>query len=297
MKSSIILKHYAATIILSVLIVAVISLVSCQKNTDIKNEIPAAKQKVSLYLNDDPSYNFTKVFVDIRYVEVKVDTGTIVNTHHEDDENGDDDHSDHDSYGQWDTLSVNPGVYDLLRLRNGVDTLLANGYVWHGRITKVRLTLGNNNSVWTDSTHSAPLIMCENSPYVYAKLGPNTIDTLPGGQIQIHIDFDVTKSIKKENGMYCLKGELKAYSHNSTGKIEGKIFPKEARPLIRAFNSTDTAYAVPFEDDGEYKITGLKEGVYSIFYDATAPYIDTTITNVRVYKGVETKIASITLRK
>lgn len=297
MKSYSILKHYAAAIFLSVVAVVVISFVSCQKNSSIKNENPAVNQKVSLYLNDDPSYNFSKVLVDIRYVEVKVDTGSVVNPHHENDEDRDDDHISHDSYGQWDTLSVNAGIYDLLRLRNGVDTLLASGYVWHGRLTKVRFTLGTNNAVWTDSTHSYPLFLCENRPYVYAKLGANTIDTLPGGQVQVHIDFDVTKSIKKENGAYCLKGELKAYSHNNTGKIEGRVFPKEARPLIKAFNSTDTAYATPFEDDGEYKITGLKDGVYSIYYDAVSPYKDTTITNVRVYRGSETKIPVFTLRR
>jgi hypothetical protein len=290
-------KHFIATVFLSALVVIVIAFASCQKNiTDNSEALPAGKQKVSLYLNDDPSFNFTKVMVDIRFVEVKIDTGSAINPHHEDDDDGDDDRNSHDTYGQWDTLVITPGTYDLLRLRNGVDTLLANGYVWHGRITKVRFTLGNNNSVWTDSIHSVPLSMCESSPYVYAKLNANTIDTLLGGLIKIHIDFDVTKSIKRKKGTYCLKGELKAYSHNTTGEIEGKVFPRDARPLITVFNNTDTAYATPF-DNGEYKITGLRQGTYSVFYDAMAPYMDTTIHNIRVYNGNESKIQAITLRR
>ncbi|MEQ1797872.1 MAG: DUF4382 domain-containing protein [Lacibacter sp.] len=288
-------KNLFSKTLLTLLISGVIVFFGCQKNNQ-SEATPAGKQKVAVYLNDDPSFSFSKVLIDIRYVEVKVDTGSVVNPHHEQDEDGDDDHQSHDSYGQWDTIQVNPGVYDLLTLRNGVDTLLANGYVWHGRITKVRFTLGTNNTVWTDSTHSSPLRICENSPYVYVKLGANTIDTLPGGLVHIRIDFDVNKSIKLKNGSFCLKAELKAYSHNNTGRIEGKVYPKDARPLITVFNSTDTAFATPF-NNGEYKLTGLKEGIYSIYYDAVAPYVDTTITNVRVYRGVETKIPTLTFRK
>ncbi len=34
------------------------------------------------------------------------------------------DHHHHDQYGFWDTLAIRPGVYDILKLRNGIDTLL-----------------------------------------------------------------------------------------------------------------------------------------------------------------------------
>lgn len=277
---------------------AVLLFTSCQKETSLANtDVPAGKQKISILLNDDPA-NYFKVLVDIRSVEVKIDTGS---SHHDDhyydgDDDGDDDHHGHDSYGQWDTLNVAPGVYDLLRLRNGVDTLLANGYAWAGRISKIRIKLGTNSMIWTDSTHSFPLTICDNKPYVYVKVGPNTIDTLPGGIVRIRIDFDVAKSIKKKDGKYCLKPEIKAYSEHNTGSVEGKVYPKEAKAMVSVYNATDTAFALP-EHDGEYKIKGLKEGTYAIHFDATFPYLDSTITGIRIYKGKETKVPKMTLHR
>ncbi|MFC4263167.1 DUF4382 domain-containing protein [Ferruginibacter yonginensis] len=281
-------------LLFSITLFLAISFVSCQKYADGSNQ--AGKQNVALYLNDDPSYNFTKVLVDIRFVEIKVDTGRHDAQHDDDDDDDDDDNHGYDEHGQWDTLQITPGVYDLLRLRNGVDTLLANGFILNGRITKVRFTLGNNNSVYTDSVTSQPLSICDNKRYVYAKVKSDAIDVLPNGQISLHIDFNVTKSIKLRNGAYCLKGELKAYSQNGCGKIEGKVFPRAARPLIKVFNATDTAYAIPFSE-GEYKVTGLKAGTYTVYFDATSPYIDTTINNVIVTRGNETHLPNIVLHQ
>ena len=68
------------------------------------------------------------------------------------------------------------------------------------------------------------------------------------------------------------------------GKIEGKVFPHGALPFVKAFNATDPASAIP-ENDGEYKIRGLKEGVYSIKFTGSNGYGDTTISNILVQKG------------
>lgn len=273
--------------------------ISCQKDVNI-NDQQSGKQNVLVYMNDDPHYDFTKVLVDIRYVEVKVDTSHNGNGyghhHHDDDHDGDDDHHHHDHYGYWDTIAINPGVFDLLALRNGVDTLIANGFALHGQITKLRLTLGNSNTVWTDSTHSYPLSICDGRPYVYAKVRNENIDTLSGGQVAINLDFDVTKSIRRRNGNYCLQPVLKSYCGRNTGEIEGKVYPFEARPLIRVSNSTDTAYAIPF-NNGKYKVRGLSTGTYDVYFDAQSPYQDTTITGVQVFRGRETELPSITLHQ
>lgn len=289
-------KKFKVAIALSVLIA--LAVVSCKKETSTSTTVPAGKQSVAVYLNDDPVPNLLKVLVDIRYVEVKVDTG---NVQHDDDyyngdNDGDNDHQHHDRYGRWDTLSVTQRIYDLLKLKNGVDTLIANAYANIGKITKVRITLGNNNTVWTDSTHSYPLPLCDNNPYLYVKVRSNSIETLPGGQVRIRIDFDVAKSIEFENGIYCLKPKLKSYSDNTTGKIEGIVKPRAAHALVKVYNATDTAYAIP-EEDGEYKIRGLKPAIYSVLYKATAPYRDTTINNIQVTAGQETKLPLVTLHQ
>lgn len=288
-------KIMKASLGLCLLVLLILTFNACQKDAS-SDTSTDGKQAVMVYLNDDPVNNFTKVLIDIQYVEVKIDT-SHGNHHDDDDHDGDDDHHGHDQYGQWDTLGVTPGIYDLLRLRNGVDTLLANGLVTHGRFTKIRLTLGSNNSVWTDSTTSEPLSICDGRPYVYVRLSNNSIDTLPGGQSVIRLDFNVQRSIKHRNGHYCLQPELRTYCMSRSGQIEGKISPHNVITLVTVYNSTDTAYAVPFPWNGEFKIRGLNEGVYSVHIDPINPYLDTLITNVQVHTGVETELPDITLHQ
>ena len=294
MKTYTKLSH--ALVLVSVTLIA--GIISCQKETSSTNTAPAGKQSVLVYLNDDPVPNLLKVLVDISYIEVKVDTGTV---HHEDDYynddiDGDDDRQDNDQYGKWDTLSITPRVYDLLKLKNGVDTLIANSYAHAGKITKVRITSGLNNKIWTDSTHSYPLTLCDNDPYIYVRVKSNTIETLPNSQILIRIDFDVARSVEFENGHYCLAPKLKCYSDNNTGTIEGVVKPPEAHAMIKIYNSTDTAFAIP-EEDGEFKIKGLKPATYSVLYKATAPYRDTTINNIQVQAGQKATMPVITLHQ
>ncbi len=278
---------------------------ACNKeNSNSSATIPAGQQKVMVSLNDDPVPNVTSVIVDIRFVEVKVDTGEM---HHEDsyydvDHEGDDDHhvgeEDHhgDQFGKWDTVSITPGLYDLLKLKNGTDTLIASGFSHIGKITKIRITLGTNNSISIDSTTNTPLPICDASPYVYANIRSNSIDSIGGGQYLIRLDFNVAKSIENEDGKYCLRPRLKSYCEKNSGNVEGKVLPREAHAKVMVFNSADTAYAIP-EDEGEFKVRGLSEGNYSVLYMATAPYQDATLLNIQVQKGMETKLPTITLHQ
>ena len=289
-------KLLSTVFILSVVLVT--GFMSCKKEISSTNTAPFGKQRVLVYMNDDPVPSLLKVLVDIRYIEVKVDTGTIQHNddYYNDDHDGDNDNKDHDNFGKWDTLSITPRVYDLLKLKNGVDTLIANSYVNIGKITKVRITLGANNIVWTDSTHSYPLPQCENNLNVYVKVRGNAIDTLSNGQVRIRIDFDVAKSVDFENGIYCFNPELKSYSDNTSGKIEGIVKPRDAHTMIKVWNITDTAYAIP-EEDGGFKIRGLKPAVYSVLYKTTTTYKDTTINNIQVIAGQITTMPVVVLHQ
>jgi Domain of unknown function (DUF4382) len=287
-------KH--SKVILAIVFFTTLLIAACQKDivSDAAGDTQAT-QKLVVYLNDDP-VNYFKTLVDIKFVEVKVDTSKreYDDKHYDSDDDGDDDNRVNDDYGKWDTLKIQPGIYDLLKLRNGVDTLLASGNIVAGRIGKIRITLGSNNTLWTDSTHSYALNICEGKPYVYIKISDDSIDTLSNGTKKIKLDFDVSKSIKQKNGAYCLKPNLKAYCDKNTGKVEGRVLPKKAMAKITMYNATDTASAFP-ENEGEFKITGLKEGTYNILYDGTIPYVDTLIKNIKITKGLELKLPTITL--
>jgi Domain of unknown function (DUF4382) len=273
----------------------VIFLAACQKqvNETINN---ADSKKLSVYLTDDPC-NFDSLFVDIKYVEVKIDTSK---KHDDDDhfgdndDDGDDDHQHYDSFGKWDTLAINAGVYNILKLRNGIDTLLGSSNISLGKIRKIRITLGNNNAIVVGGIHKPLTLLAGSNNYVYVKIHSEDEDDDVINQSAIWLDFDVCKSIKQINGQYYLKPFLKTFSNKKTGRVEGKVFPRAALPFVQIFNGTDSNFAIP-ENDGRYKIRGLKTGVYKIKFFGHNGYFDTTISNINVQRDRETNVQTITL--
>jgi hypothetical protein len=268
----------------------------CQKevNSD-TGTVPAGKSKLSVFLTDGPT-DFQQVLVDIQRIEVKIDT---CRRHHDDDHDGPGCDDDHDSLSSrceiWDTLAIHPGVYDLLTLRNGVDTLLASGFILNGKIERIKVTLGTNNSVMVDSVLH-PLHLLNNQPFVYVNIHREHLDSISSNNFRLFLDFDLSRSIKIINGEFWLKPVLKPFGRHSTGEIEGKVRPVHSFGTIKAFNAGDTAFARP-EDEGEFKIRGLRDGTYSLFIDGINGYQDTTITNIIVRRGRETELGLIRLHQ
>ena len=106
---------------------------ACQKEVSSGGgNIPTGKTKLSVFLTDGP-LDFQKVLVDIQRIEVKIDTCRDNEDEDHDGQGCDDDHDSLNSHCEiWDTLDIHPGVYDLMKLRNGLDTLLASGFIIHG---------------------------------------------------------------------------------------------------------------------------------------------------------------------
>lgn len=289
------MKSWGRVLFVPVLaIVAVLLINGCQKEASFGDEgVPPGQTKLSVYLTDGP-LDFQQVLVNIQRIEVKIDT---CRHHGDDDHDGpgcDDDHDSLSSHCEvWDTLSINPGVYDLIRLRNGVDTLLGSGFVLNGKIERIKITLGTNNSVMVDSVlHPLNLISGQN--FVFVNIHREHLDSISSANFHLFLDFDLARSIKLIGGQYWLKPYLKPFGRHSSGEIEGKVRPVHSFGMIRAFNATDTALAHP-EDEGEFKIRGLSEGTYSLFIDGINGYQDTTITNIQVRRGRDTELGTIIL--
>ena len=270
-------------------------LVACQKETSLspgKNS-----KKLSVYLTDDPC-QFDSVLIDIRYVEVKVDTSR---EHGDDDDfgdhddDGDDDHEHHDDFGFWDTLSITAGIYNVMTLRNGVDALLGTANIPPGSVRKIRITLGTNNSVVVGGV-SKPLNLFPGiNNYVYIKLHDEDMDE-DDHNMRVWLDFNVCSSVIFYNGQYYLRPFIRPFCNEQMGSIEGRVLPLDAHAFVKAYNSTDSAAAIPGEE-GRYKIRGLKEGTYNLLFKASNGYKDSLLTNIKVIKGEETKVALITLHK
>lgn len=279
--------------------IALLSLLffACKKNVTPIASSTSARQ-VALYLTDDPC-QYDSVFIDIKYVEIKLDTSQHMNDNNYGDNENDhmEDHHHQDQYGFWDTLTIRPGVYNILKLRNGIDTLLGTVNIPAAKIRKVRLTLGTNNSV-VISGSTYPLQQFNNANnYEYIRIHQEDEDNqYRPGQTSMWIDFNVCKSIVALNGNYYLKPYLSVFSMHNTGTIEGKVLPYAATPFVTAWNDTDTATAMP-EEEGEYKIRGLNAGTYNIKFQGSFGYKDTTITGIEVTNDKDVKIPLITLHQ
>ena len=268
---------------------------ACQKEVSSPDNSSNPRQ-LAVYLTDDPC-NYDSLFVDIKFVEVKIDTSREHmddDNHGDNDDDGDDDNRHNDSYGRWDTLRINAGVYNILKLRNGIDTLLGTANIPVSSIRKIRITLGTNNRLVVNGVSKPLNLLAGSNKYVYIKIHKEDEDDDNTTQTSLWLDFNVCESIKLINGQYYLKPVLKPFSKKNYGEIKGRVLPNAARAFVTARSGADSATSIP-ESDGKYKIRGLRPGTYSLKFKGSAGYNDTTINNIQVQKNRETEVATVTL--
>jgi len=269
--------------ILSVLAAMALSVIiySCQKETS-GSVNPDKPHTVRIFLTDHQTPVFDSVFIDLQGLQVKLEDDSLPN-------------------GGWVNLSIRPGVYNILRFRNGLDTLFSNGTLPNARVQKVKLVLGTQNSVMKDG-QSFPLRVKSEDREVIANLDDSNFD-ISNDQVMFWIDFDAGNSIQVDNSGsgnnngYRLKSHIKIFSRSRSGSIEGRVLPRAADAIVKAVIGTDTATAIPFDDNGEFKIVGLNAGTYKLLIDGQNGYQDTTINNVVVRNREDTHVPVITLHQ
>jgi hypothetical protein len=265
---------------------------ACNKNSmnSGNGNIPPGHSKASIYLMDGPAMYF-KVLIDIRQVAVKVDTGKR-QSDPDDPWEWDEDRDN----TIWDTLSITPGIYNLLDLRNGVDTLLASGFFPNGKILKIRITLGSDNSIFTDSLTSYPLEVFGPHPYFDINVRREDVFSVTNNNFEMWLDFNLHRSIFFWNGEFLLKPVIVVFNDHTSPKVEGEVLPPGASPLVELYNQTDTIYAVP-DWDGDYLVRGVNAGTYSLAVTGHHGYNDTTISNIVVSGSGTTRVPTVTLHK
>ncbi|PSL46084.1 uncharacterized protein DUF4382 [Chitinophaga niastensis] len=292
-------------VLATIVVVAVAMMQACKKDNSASTApIPANQQKVSLFLADDPGL-FDKVLLDIRKVEVLVDTcGGTGDENWEDKDRcwWDEDHkndrdSKPDSCQLWDSLGIHPGVYDLLTLRNGADTLLAGGNIHKGTMERIRITVGNNNSLVKNGV-TYPLKSVTGQTKIIVRVRHSEWDEVSTSDLQLWLDFDVQRSIIRVwDGQFILRPYINVFTILKMGSLSGTVTPWDAYPVLSVYNnSKDTLYALPWRE-GSFKVRGLKVGDWNVFVNASNGYKDTTITGVKVERGKDTKVGNIKLHK
>ncbi len=196
--------------------------------------------RVEVRLTDAPG-DYQAVNIDIQGVEINAQEGD----------------------GGWVSLDINEGVYNILDLTNGLDTLLGTIELPAGKISQIRLKLGDNNSIKVDDQ-----VIELNTPSGQQsglKLLLNT--TLQAGvTYKILLDFDAARSIVSTgSGKYNLKPVIRTITEATSGAIKGQVSPVESTPAVFAIAGTDTV-GTAFADSttGKFLIKGLAAGSYNV---------------------------------
>jgi len=249
-------------------------LASCTKNEESQNKGNAT---LNVYLTDGPS-PFDEVNIDIAKIEVNAS-------------------SDSTAEGWVELPMLKSGVFNLLHLRNGLDTLIASGILPAGKISQLRIILGTNNSVVVDGV-SFPL-ETPSAQQSGLKLLINA-ELTAGIDYKIWTDFDADRSIVTTgNGKFLLKPVIRVYTKATSGSIRGVVLPGEANAWVYALSGiNDTlASARPDSLTGNFTIQGLNAGVYSIAVDGSNNYNDTLLNNIEVTTGNITNTDTVILHE
>lgn len=283
-------------------VVCMLVFFSCSKNSSSGSNanIPAGKSQVSVYMMDAP-VSFYKVLIDIRQVVVEVDTATQQNTPDNNDQWADNycgrGRNQNDKSVIWDTLAITHGVYNLLDLRNGTDTLLGAGLYTTGKILKIKITLGAQDTVYTDSATWYPMAVWGPSPSFTINVQRQNVSSVTNNEFELWLDFNLQRSVFFWDGRFLLDPYITVFNYRQSAKIRGQVGPRGGDvALVTAYNAADTFYAIPGWN-GNYQMNNVAAGTYSINFKGRNGYKDTTISPIAVDSMKTTNVQTITLHK
>lgn len=225
---------------------------------------------IQVWLTDAPG-DYQEVNVEIEGVEIHTSDG--------EEEEG------------WQSLNTASGVYNLLELTNGLDTLLGSIEIPAGRVSQIRLKLGDNNTLKVnDETY--PLNVPSGSQSGL-KLQIHQ-DFAEGVTYKILLDFDVARSIVTTgNGNYKLKPVIRTITEAQSGAIKGIIDPAAATPAIYAIKGQDTVATGYSNDAGQFLLQGVPAGTYTVSVSPNSGYHQVDKTGVSVSLGTVTDLGIV----
>lgn len=227
--------------------------------------------RVQVWLTDAPG-DFQEVNIDLQRVEAH--------------------RSETDAEQGWQSLDVTPRIYNLLDLTNGKETLLGDVELPAGRLSQVRLVLGENNSLKVDDQ-------------VYPLSTPSGQQS--GLKIQMHqilaegitykilLDFDAAKSIVQTGAdTYILSPVIRAIAEAQDGAVKGKVEPAGV-VAIAVMSGEATITTTSSDESGGFLIRGLEAGTYRLVFDGPGDAPVQEKTGVTVQLGVVTDVGVVTV--
>jgi hypothetical protein len=154
--------------------VALSVLIACKKE--------AGSTQLKVRLTDAPA-SFEEVNIDLREVLVKMDNDSSA----------------------WISMQTAAGVYNLLGLQNGVDTLISEAILPAGHVKEIRLVLGDDNNIKAGG-ETYPLVVPSGSA---SGLKIKVDKALRGSVDSVLIDFDAALSVRSVLDGYKLRPVLR----------------------------------------------------------------------------------------
>jgi hypothetical protein len=249
-------------LVLISMIICSCGMVSCKKDAN-----SSGMAYLEIRLTDAPA-NYDEINVEIIGVEIKGSAaGTLF-------------------------MDVVPGIYNLLDLTGGIDTLIATAGIPAGKLQQIRLILGQNNSIVVDGI-SYPL---QTPSAMQSGLKLQVHEELVGGvSYSILLDFDAAQSIVElGNGQYSLKPVIRVIDEAISGSITGSVLPAMASIPVTATNGLN-AYSSYTDSTGFFLISGVPSGNYILTINPPAPLNSDTLNGVGVVVGQITNVGVIQL--
>ena len=237
----------------------------------------AGMSRLTVYLTDAPA-EYDAVNIEVVGIEVKAATDP--------------------GEGGWTTMpmAVSPVTYNLLDFTNGMETLLSTIELPAGKVSQLRLILGENNSIVVNGISTDLPLEVPSGQESGLKFNIHA-DLIAGVEYRLWIDFDCLRSVVVNgNGDHILKPVIRTFTEATSGAIKGVISPIDAGATVQASDGLGGILsAIPDPLTGEFLIRGVPPGTWSVLIDANNGYIDQTVNNITVTIGEVADIGSITL--
>lgn len=244
-------------------------LAGCSKNSS------NGTAQLQVKLTDAPG-DYKAVYVDVKEVQVNTTTDTT---------------------SGWQSVpNLNSGVYNLMDLTGGADTLLGTMDLPAGQIHQIRLVLGTNNSL---TLKDGTTVNLSTPSAQQSGLKLNVEQTLTEGiTYKLLLDFDAGRSVVAagSSNKYNLKPVIKASFEAQSGAIKGELTPQDVFPVIAVSSANDTTSTYS-DTNGVFLFKGMAPGTYTV---AIHPGVDTlnvvTQGNVSVTIGSVNDLGTISLK-
>ncbi|MCU7496301.1 MAG: DUF4382 domain-containing protein [Ignavibacteria bacterium] len=198
--------------------------------------------------------------------------------------------------GSWLVVKDSTQNVDLMQLRNGVTAILGNTALPAGEYSQIRLIIGTGSYLVDENGIRHDLTVPSGSSTGLKLNHPFSLQD--GVTYELTLDFDASKSILVTgNNNYKLKPVVRVEANALSGSVSGQVLPLDARVDVHTIAGNDTVTTYP-DNQGYFKLMALPESTYTVHIaHSETGYKDVTFSNVKVTKGQNTDLGTVTLQK